>query len=443
MVNGKLLCHGGELEIRGVSIDSRTIEDGNLFVPIVRMKDGHEYVEEAINKGAAASFWQTDHPNPPQNIPIIIVDDCLKAFQSLASAYRNQLAVKIVGVTGSNGKTTTKDMINGILSTRYNVHKTKGNLNSQIGVPLTILDIAPDTDIAVIEMGMSERGQIGRLSQLVKPDISVITMVGLSHLSTLGSREQIAAAKLEIIDGMPSDGTLIYHGDEPLLIHAVKKMENKIRTIRFGESSSNDYQVHTIMTNASGITFEDQNSIRYWLPLLGKHNAFNAIAAIAAANILGIKQEEIMEGFKELALTGMRMEVIKSISGFTIINDAWNASPVSMKAAIETFQELNDYSQRIVVLGDMLELGNKEVEFHHEIGRFMNANKVDFVFTLGNLGKEIANEAKKHFPEGRVFAFEFKEDVIKQIKQIRTSSDAVLIKGSRGMELEKVVCGLL
>ena len=309
---------------------------------------------------------------------------------------------------------------------------------------MTILDIAPDTDIAVIEMGMSERGQIERLSRLVKPDISVITMIGLSHLSSLGSREEIAAAKLEIIIGMPSDGTLVYHGDEPLLELAVKNMEGSIRTVRFGESESNDYHVHSIVSDASGTAFKDQNSTPYTLPLLGKHNVFNAIAAIAAADILGCsRQEDINKGLEELSLTSMRMEVIKSITGFTIINDAWNASPVSMKAAIATFQELNEYARRIVILGDMLELGDQEVEFHHEIGRFINPDKVDFVYTLGCLGKEIANEAKKHFPVGRVFAMESKEEVITHIKQFRTSSDAVLVKGSRGMELEKVVYGLL
>lgn len=426
----------------GVSIDSRTIKSGNLYIPLIRIKDGHHYVDEAVSKGAAASLWQNDHPDPPANIPLIYVDDCLEALQSLASSYRKELSVKVVGITGSNGKTTTKDMIDSILRTTFKVHKTEGNLNSQVGVPLTLLDMAPDTDIAVIEMGMSELGQIERLSRIARPDIAVITMIGVSHLSTLGSREQIAEAKLEIIKGLSNGGVLVYNGDEPLLNARNIRSSLTFRTVRFGMGSTNDYSAVSISTDGEGSLFTIGTN-HYRIPLIGKHNVINALAAISVAEMLGVKQADIIKGLSNLTITGMRMQVIESPRGFTIINDAWNASPVSMKAAIETLEELDGHSKKIVVLGDMLELGDKAREFHQDIGRIINPEKVDYLYSVGDLGREIASEAEKHFPEGRVKAFRNKDEVIDMIRNIISPSDVVLVKGSRGMELEKIVYGLL
>jgi UDP-N-acetylmuramoyl-tripeptide--D-alanyl-D-alanine ligase len=241
MASGKELdIKFNDIVVQGISIDSRTIAPGNLFVPIIRVIDGHDYIIEAINKGAVAALWQNDHPNPPDDIPLIFVEDCLIALQQLAYSYRKQLPVKVVAITGSNGKTTTKDMVTSILETSYSVHKTKGNLNSQIGLPLTLLEIEEHTQVAVLEMGMSERGQIERLSQIAEPDIAVITMIGLSHLSSLGSKEEIAAAKLEIVKGLHSDGVLVLNGDEPLL-----KIDFN-RVVHFGTDESNDYYVSSI-----------------------------------------------------------------------------------------------------------------------------------------------------------------------------------------------------
>lgn len=198
----------------GVSIDSKKTQEGNLFVPIIRVKDGHDYVHEAMNHGAAACLWKKSHGDPPKGIPIIFVDDTLFALQQLARFYRNELNVKVIGITGSNGKTTVKDIIGTILSTTYNVHKTKGNLNSQIGLPLTILEMKRDTEFLILEMGMSEEGQIRKLSNIAQPDVAIITMIGQSHLETLGSREGIANAKLEIIDGFKEKCLFLYNGDE-------------------------------------------------------------------------------------------------------------------------------------------------------------------------------------------------------------------------------------
>ncbi|UVI32862.1 UDP-N-acetylmuramoyl-tripeptide--D-alanyl-D-alanine ligase [Paenibacillus spongiae] len=431
------------IEIRGVSIDSKSVEPGNLFIPIVRVKDGHDYVPEAIASGAAAALWQTDHPNPPLHIPIIFVDSGMEALQLLAGAYRAQQPVKVIGITGSNGKTTTKDMIDSILGTTYKVHKTKGNLNSQVGVPLTLLRIAPDTEIAVIEMGMSERGQIERLSRIAKPDLAVITMIGVSHLATLGSREEIAAAKLEIAVGMPPEGVLLLNGDEPLLLNGIKALPQPLQCLCFGEQESNAYRADAITTGAAGTRFS-HGAASYQIPLPGKHNALNAIAAIAVAELLSVGESDIRRGLQQLSVSGMRMEVIRTAAGFTIINDAWNASPVSVKAAIETFEVLTEYPCKIIVLGDMLELGVNERIFHREIGRIVNPGRIDYLFTLGVLAREIAEEAASSFPKGRVRAFTDMQELIQEIRNTiqPTPTGAILIKGSRGMALENIVTAL-
>jgi len=426
--------------VRGVSIDSRTVKEGNLFVPIVRQQDGHNYVREAMSRGAAAALWQRDRPNAPTGVPIIYVDDSLQVLQQLAASYRRELPVRVVGVTGSNGKTTTKDMINSVAAAAYRVHKTEGNLNSQIGVPLTVLAIDGDTEVAVIEMGMSEPGQIGRLSRIVRPDIAVITMIGVSHLSTLGSRERIAEAKLEIVAGMPDDGVLICNGDEPLLRGRDLRTGGgkPVKTVRFGEGSDNEYRAGNIAATSDGVAFTVGKQL-YRILLLGAHNVCNALAAIAVAERLGIAAAAIAEAFLSMQMTGMRMERTVSPSGCIVINDAWNASPISMAAAITAFEELEGCARKIVVLGDMLELGEHEQEYHREIGKSLQPDRIDYVYTVGALGQYIAAEAEQRFPDGRVRVFTNKQELLDDLKTILREHDAVLLKASRGMQLETIV----
>lgn len=443
IVEGNLLSPSeGEKIFRGVSIDSRTIGQGQLFVPLVREKDGHDFIAEAIGKGAAAALWQNDRAGPPADIPVVRVDDCLAALQRLAGEYRSRLPVKVIGITGSNGKTTTKDMIDSILGTTYKVHKTKGNLNSQIGMPLTLLEMPPDVEYAVVEMGMSERGQIERLSLVAQPDFAVITMIGVSHLSTLGSREQIAEAKLEIVRGLRVGGTLVYNGDEPLLANALEKSDLNRTAIGFGQHGSHPYRAASIAADGSGISFR-VNSTEYRLPMLGKHNVTNALAAIAVGELAGVEPDKIRKGLEKLSVTEMRMEVLRASAGFTVINDAWNASPVSVAAAIETFGELEGYSHKFLVLGDMRELGAGERQYHREIGQKIDPRRIQYVFTVGELAEQIALEAADRFPQGRVAAFRSKDEVLSAIRSSVAASDAVLVKGSRGMELEHIVRGLL
>ncbi|MFN2746718.1 MULTISPECIES: UDP-N-acetylmuramoyl-tripeptide--D-alanyl-D-alanine ligase [unclassified Bacillus (in: firmicutes)] len=442
MAGGRLLDEnfGGRL-VKGVSTDSRKLATDQLFIPLTGERfNGHAFVEQAFREGVAAVLWNRSEPNPPEGKAVIIVDDTLEALQNLAKAYRHQLDVKVVGVTGSNGKTTTKDMIHAVLGTEYKVHKTEGNYNNHIGLPLTILAMPEDTEIAVLEMGMSAKGEIDFLTRLARPDIAVITNIGESHLLELGSREAIAEAKLEIVNGLSNEGTLIYIGDEPLLSDQLKQTPYHTKT--FGEGAALDYQLEDVNQSEEGTAFRVRGiETRFFIPVLGKHNVKNALAAIAAGDLLKVSRPHIAEGLTKLKVTGMRLELVKTKAGVAVINDAYNASPTSMKAAIELVEQMKGYGKKMLVLGDMLELGEGEKVFHEEIGKAIHPEAVDFVFAYGDLGAYIAKGAMKHFPEHRVFHFgkEDKDSLKEALKAKANAGDLILVKASRGMRLEETI----
>ncbi|MCL6570751.1 MAG: UDP-N-acetylmuramoyl-tripeptide--D-alanyl-D-alanine ligase [Bacillus sp. (in: Bacteria)] len=430
--------------IEGVTIDSRKIEPGNLFIPFKgEQVDGHKYVEEAIKKGATAAFWQKDVPNPPMHLPILIVDDCLVSLQELARAYRKQLPVKVVGITGSNGKTTTKDMTSGLLSLHYKVQKTEGNYNNHIGLPLTVLGLDEDTDIAILEMGMSGRGEIEFLTHLACPDAVVITNIGESHLLDLGSREGIAEAKLEILQGLKDGGLLVIHGDEPLLMEKIQEYKGNVQVQTFGKSETNDLYPTEITQLEQGNSFKINGSNTFFeLPVLGTHNILNALASMLIAHYFSIPFEKMNEGLVGVKLTNMRMELVIGQRGEKIINDAYNASPTSMMAAIELVSNLHGYEKKILVLGDMLELGPQEEQFHLQMGEGLHADKIDYLFTYGTLGAHIAKGASKVLGQHNVFAFTDKEALIHVLEQHVNENTLVLVKASRGMKLEEIVTSM-
>ncbi|WP_316572739.1 UDP-N-acetylmuramoyl-tripeptide--D-alanyl-D-alanine ligase [Neobacillus sp. YIM B06451] len=434
----------GETLVSGVCINTRIIKKGNLFIPFKGEKvDGHNFVASAIENGAAAALWQKDVPNPPQGLPVLIVEDCLEALQELARSYRRQLGVKVVGVTGSNGKTTTKDMAASLLSAKYKVQKTEGNYNNHLGLPLTILNLDVDTEVAVLEMGMSSRGEISFLTRLALPEAVIITNIGESHLLDLGSREGIAEAKLEILEGLKEGGIAVLNGDEPLLMDRVPGMGSGINMQTFGRSESNDMYPVEITQSAHGNEFRvNLSGKRFYLPVLGTHNIMNAMAAMLVARHFSVSFEEMAEGLKSVRLTQMRMELSEGQNGEKIINDAYNASPTSMSAAIELVANLGGYAKKILVLGDMLELGPLEKEYHHKIGEMLDPEKIDLVFTYGKLGSLIADGARKVLGQERVYAFEDKEKLSNEIKKHTNSQTLVLFKASRGMRLEEVVASL-
>ncbi|XMB86010.1 UDP-N-acetylmuramoyl-tripeptide--D-alanyl-D-alanine ligase [Mycoplasmatota bacterium WC44] len=442
MVNGEINNDTDEdTTIHGVSIDTRTLKEGQLYIPIIGEKfNGHDFIRDAIEQGAYAALWSESYI-PDVNIPLIIVKDSVAAIQSLAKHYREQLTVKVIGITGTNGKTSTKDILGSILSTKYKTFKTKGNLNNHLGVPLTLLSLESDTEMAVVEMGMSDLGEIEVLTKIASPDVAVITNIGSGHLEVLKTKENVANAKLEIIKGLKLDGLFIYNGDDQLLEKKASKITNLHEIKTFGQRDNNDFQFRVI-SNTNGITFKINKLDSFFLPMLGVHQAYNATASIAVANHFNIPLDFIKKGLTNIQLTSMRNEIIKAVN-FDILNDAYNCNPESTKAAINTIYSLTGYKQKIIVFADMLELGENEIELHKEIGRQINFNEVDYLFTYGELAKYTAYEAKKKSSKENVFSFNTKAELILLLQQILKKDGIILLKGSRGMKLEDIANALL
>lgn len=432
------------LLVDGVSTDTRMPMTNRLFVPLIGTRfDGHDFLADAVKQGAAAALWQRDHPHPePSPIPLILVDDTLKALQELAAAVRREWEIPVVGVTGSNGKTTTKELISGILSSRYRVHKTEGNLNNHIGLPLTLLSAPPDAEAAVVEMGMNHRGEIALLSRLAAPDIGVITNVGDAHLEFLGSREGIAEAKLEIREGMSEEGTLIIHGDEPLLTERIRPESRKV--VRIGWGRENDDFPEELSVSEEGISFRSAAyGTRFELFLPGRHNALNALMAAAVGRSLGLSEEAIAEGLRRVRPAGMRLETVVAENGMRIINDAYNASPTSVRAAIDWLADLEPEKEKWVLLGDMAELGAEEERYHREIGRYAVAKGVRRVYTFGDRGKWVAEGAKEAGKGIRVEHFVSLEDAVTTLRDQGNEDVLLLVKASRMVRLERVVQDLM
>ncbi|WP_458121741.1 UDP-N-acetylmuramoyl-tripeptide--D-alanyl-D-alanine ligase [Paenibacillus sp. Z6-24] len=435
-----VLCHG-------VIIDSRQLHDNCLFIPIIGERmDGHDLVGQVLADGAAAALWQADHGAPPTG-NTIVVENTLEALQQLASAYLDSTEAQVIGITGSNGKTTTKDMIYALMTEAYRVHKTEGNFNSHIGLPLTILAMPRDTQILILEMGMRARGEIELLSHIARPDTAVITNIGESHLEQLGSREEIARAKLEIVNGLKPSGLLVYHGDEPLLKQVLAEpqyVSQEMRKVTFGMEHNNDLYATGMMTQEQSTIFTTNAlSEEAWnLPVLGAHNMVNAMAAILVANAYGLSEAQIRQGFAKLRLTGMRIEMLQGRDGITLLNDAYNASPSSMKAAIDVLGSLKGYKRKIAVLGDMLELGTEELAYHEQIGEYVDG-QADLLLTYGERGKAIASGAARHLPPEAIRSYTSKPELIDDLLQTARSKDVILFKASRGMRLEEVIQALM
>ncbi|NLW22904.1 MAG: UDP-N-acetylmuramoyl-tripeptide--D-alanyl-D-alanine ligase [Tissierellia bacterium] len=429
------------INIEGVSTDSRQTKYGQLFIPLIGEKfNGHKFIGQAIEKGAVASLWNKDEPIPDIDFPFILVEDTLKALQILAKEYMGQLSTKVIGITGSNGKTSTKDILASLLSTKFKTQKTKGNFNNFIGLPLTILDLDEDTEMAVLEMGTDKFGEISLLTSIAKPDIAIITNIGEAHLDDLITKDNVAKAKLEILEGLAPDGLFVYYGDDPVLKRQVKNMEIKQKILTYGLEKSNDYQYELINADERGIAFKlkSPDEEEFFLPMLGKHNMHNAVAAIMVARYLGISYPLIRQGLNKVEKTGMRNELIQA-QGFSILNDSYKSNPSSVLAALDTLYSMKEYGQKIVVLGDMLGIGKEEVELHKEIGRKIDPSQVDYLFTIGPLAEHISETAKANFGEDRVIICSSKGQVVERIKEIIKPNALILVKASRPLELEEVV----
>ena len=443
MCDGELynISHS-DIVIKGVSTDSRTVEEGNLYIPIVGEKfDGHDFAFDALDKGASAIIWEKKRFLPRNDIPVIIVEDSFKAMTTLARSYRLSLKCKVVALTGSNGKTTTRDIITGLLKQKYKVQYTKKNFNNEYGLPKTIFELDEDLEVAVLELGTEKFGDISLLTDICRPDYAIITNIGDSHLLQLKTRENIARAKLEILEGLDENGIFLYNYDDPILKKVVKEFKLPERTFTYGTDKDCDFVIEPGIADASGTTFTIDNHI-YTIPLLGQHQMYNGGIAIVIAEFFKLDYPSIAKGLTDIDLTGMRNELIHQ-KNFDILNDSYKSNPQSLEACLKTVYSLKGYDKKIVVIGDMLELGEKEVEFHREIAEELDPQRLDYVLTIGTLAENIYDAAKQNFPEGTCFHFESKEELLEKLKEIITPNTLVMVKASRAMKLEDIVNGLV
>lgn len=426
---------GDNLSISEISIDSRQISPETLFIAVKGERfDAHDFIADVQKNGAKAVMC---HKRVECGIPVIYVKDTKKALLDLAREYRKSIEnLTVVGLTGSVGKTTTKEMAYAVVSKKFNALKTEGNLNNEIGLPKTLFRLNSEIQAAVIEMGMSDFGEISRLTRTALPDIGIITNIGVSHIEHLGSRDGILKAKLEILEGMKKGSPLIINGDNDKL----KTVNNKdYRIIYFGiENEKAD--VRAIDINEDGqnteftVVFGDKTQ-KVKLPTVGIHNVYDALSAFAVGLELKIEPEKIAQALSEYEPSGMRQR-IKDINGIKVIEDCYNASPDSQRAALNALKSVKS-ERKIAVLGDMLELGDYSKQAHCDIGKYAAEKQIDMLFTFGEESKNITETAQKFGMDA--FAFTDKTVLFNALKGELKKGDAVLFKASRGMKLEEVI----
>lgn len=433
--------NGQQEWITGVSINTRTLQPGDLFIPFKGEKtNGHQYIQQAIEAGATATLWQKDEPNMPTNIPVILVDDAEEALQQMAKAYRAEHQATFIGITGSNGKTSTKDLLAGTLMPYYKVQKTEGNFNNQLGMPLTILSLDEDTEFAILEMGMDGFGQIEFLTKLAKPHHVIITNIGEAHMEALGSRAGIAKAKFEIIQGLQENGRLFFDGDEPLLQELVAQ-EKGLQTTSFGFESTNDLYADQIETNEEGSQFEVHGLLNghFMIPVLGSHQVKNTVAVMGVAHTIGLTDDQIRTSLKQVSLTNMRMQLV-TCGSLLFINDAYNAAPTSVRAALTFMSTTQMRPNKWVVLGDMLELGEQEGQYHHDLIESIDFDEIQTICLYGSRMKVLYEAIKMQYPTvDVVWSEQAYEPIIQKIEQQADEKTMILLKGSRGMALETIL----
>lgn len=426
----------GHAEVTKVVIDNREVVPGSMFIAIKGERlDGHQFIPSAVEAGAVAVMCSKD---VECGVPTIKVKDTTQAFLDLARYYRKEFDIPVVGLTGSVGKTTTKEMIWCVLNAKYIAHKTYFNWNNEIGLPKVLLGLEPENTAAVIEMGMNHKGEISRLSKTALPTIGVITNIGVSHIENLGSRDGILAAKMEILDGMKPGSTLILNADNDKL-STVKREDYVIK--HFGIHHDADVRAENIVYDDDDTKFDavtKNNRVRVAIPTTGEHNVYDALAAIAVGQELDISLEDCAKALKNYTPAGMRENIVKK-GGVTVIEDAYNASPDSMKAMAETLTLKGAPGRRkIAVIADMLELGDYSEQAHRQAGKYMADAKVDMLLTYGPMSKYAAESARENGLV-RVFDFDDKDDLAQKLISMLKPGDVVAFKGSRGMKLEEVI----
>lgn len=424
--------------LRNAEFDSRLIESGDLFVPLKGARDGHDFIPTAFAQGAAATLSE----HSVAEGPYILVDDVLTAFQRLAKYYLEKMQVDVLAVTGSNGKTTTKDMLAQLLATSYKTYKTQGNYNNEIGLPYTVLHMPEDTEKLVLEMGQDHLGDIHLLSELAKPKTAIVTLVGEAHLEFFGNRAEIAQGKMQIADGLKKDGLLIVPSDK--IVNEFLPVDCKL--IRFGSDA--DIFLTRLEERKDSLSFEcNFLEQRIDLPVTGKYNATNAMIAAYAALQEGVSEAAIAQAFSELELTRNRTEWKKASNGADILSDVYNANPTAMRLILETFSTIpaNPGGRKLAVLADMKELGADSKSMHGSMITSLNPEIMTDLFLYGQDMEALYDYAKEIYPPGRVHYFikndekdQF-EQLTKAVREKLTPADQILLKGSNSMNLAKLV----
>ena len=442
MTGGVLLCGDENTKVSDICIDSREIKEGDLFVPIIGEKvDAHRFIESSLEIGAATLTSEHDGTVVADK-PYIRVDDTEEALKRIGKALRERLIdIPLVAVTGSVGKTTTRTMIAHALASGKRTYQTEKNYNSQIGVPITLARMSTEDEIAVLELGISEDGQMDILSDMVKPDMAVVTTIGVAHIEFMKTRENIRKQKLSVIHSMKKGGTLFLNGDDDMLQDAVKTEKITCRTIFYGTESWCDYYAKDIVYHDDHTTFtcvHGVQQVEVYLKAFGKHNVANCVAAIAVANENGLPMESVAKAFE--TYEGPRQKIISMEGKYTIIDDTYNASPDSMKASINVLCDMPCEGRRIAVLGDMLELGDNSEKYHRDIGRYLIGKPVDEVYVIGELAHYIMDEIKESASDKiKVYSFSDNEEAVMGMGVILRPSDLVLFKASNGMHFTEIV----
>lgn len=439
---GVLLCGDKNTEILDVCINSKEIKPGDLFVPIIGEKvDAHRFIESALQKGAAT--LTSEHTDiVVSEKPFVYVSDTEKALQDIGAYVRDKFHKPIIGVTGSVGKTTTRQMIATVLAGCLNVYQTQGNQNSQIGVPITLTRLDPDADAAVLEMGISEFGQMDILSNIVKPDICVVTMIGVAHIEYMKTQENIRKEKLSIIHHMNPDGVLFLNGDDALLAEA--KDTTGVHTFTYGVSPECDYRAENLHMEDYSYVYEfvhGDKRVPVRLNALGKHNVGNSLVGLAIADYMGLDLVNAAAGLAKFE--GLRQKLIRVPGKYTIIDDTYNASPDSMRASLNVLEEMETEGKKIAVLGDMFELGEHAADYHYELGKYVATKKIDELVVIGDLAQNIMRGVKDSQSDIACYSFKDNGEVALYLLSVMRADDVVLIKGSNGMHLNEVVSNLL
>ncbi len=446
VTGGRLLAGSPSATVTEIATDTRASVEGKFFVPLKGESfDGHDFAEAALTAGATGCWLERSHSRLPDHAgsaaAVVEVEDSLKALQSLAGWVRDRLEVPVVGITGSTGKTTTRDMLAGILGPRLSVVASEKNYNNEIGVPLTVLRADASTEVLVIEMAMRGVGQIGELAEIVRPTIGLVTNVGETHYELVGSKELIAKAKGELIEALPSEGVAVLNADDDWT--GLLATLTEARVVTYGVVGSADVRGSAVEVDKGGrpafTVVAGADGTRVTLGCPGRHNVYNACAAIAVAIELGVTLTEAREALAECHVTGMRMEFLTTADGIVIINDAYNANPVSTRSALQTLLDVETAGRRIAVLGDMLELGGISETSHRLIGRAVAEAGVDVLVAVGGQARLMADEAISSGGGTYVESVDNAPAAAQLVKGLVRPGDVVLVKASRALGLERVV----